>query len=74
MQLALTPLSREMSLRIKLVSRKRDAGHERGGNHRDERKGGRAQEEAGNNRAGCLAAQDDEETEQGPFDDTIGET
>lgn len=34
----------------------------------------RAQEEVGNNRAGCLAAQDDEETEQGPFDDTIGET
>lgn len=79
MQLALTPLSREMSLRIKPVSQKRDAGvaaagHERGENHRDGRKGGRAQEEAGNNRAGCLAAQDDEETEQGPFDDTIGET
>ena len=45
MQLALTPLSREMSLRIKLVSQKRDAGvaaagHERGGNRGDGREGG----------------------------------
>ncbi|KAK9304847.1 hypothetical protein QLX08_003915 [Tetragonisca angustula] len=76
-----------MSLRIKRVSQKHDAGvvdaatvsHEQGITGTREKPEG----VSGNNtelagwpagQTGHEAKQDDEETEQGPFDDTIGET
>ncbi|KAK1127363.1 hypothetical protein K0M31_003904 [Melipona bicolor] len=76
-----------MSLRIKRVSQKHDAGvvdaaavsHEQGITGTREREkpegvSGNNTELAGWQTGHAAAEQDDEETEQGPFDDTIGET